>query len=493
MGPVTRFEDEVGRGAHAWPLYNVEYTRQGRKTDILWPLLAFNNMLGFKYYAFRPFAMVTTDRDDTLKRLDVLYPFFHTGKRGTRDEFAIRPLWGMWRDPENELTDIDFLFPFGYYRSEPGKKWFLFRPVFWYKDVGRKGYFHIFPLFGTNFKRTGPDESKDQPAVYARAYWFLTPFFSYRLKRKEEQTEWSVNAVAPLSHFEGGTDDTQSWVFPFYYRGTWPDAHLFAVTPLYWDFEKRSLEDPGKVIDKTQLFLPFYGYSRTGDSLWRSFGGNLLILEDDEDGGSVNVLWPVFHHGWSDDRTLSWLYPLYSYYSKDDWTCYSTCFPFFLYGTDGASKRNIIFGGPLFHHWYGGEDDWSWNLLFPLVNVSQRNAQHHSRFFPFYLWWDNDTTRYLHLLWPLVRNRTTADTTDFRFLFPYITYRSDKNSYDFRLFWKWIQASADEHTGTFIFNPFYAQEEGIDGDLSWSILGGLVSRTKRSGNADWTILWFIPL
>ena len=129
MGPAPRLEKEVGRGTNLWPLLETEYDESGRETDILWPLLAFHNKTSYKYYAFRPLAMVKTDPQDRLVSLDLVYPVFHVGRTGTRREYALRPLFGLWRDPENELIDLDFLFPFGWYRSGPKGRWFRFFPL----------------------------------------------------------------------------------------------------------------------------------------------------------------------------------------------------------------------------------------------------------------------------------------------------------------------------------------------------------------------------
>ena len=63
MGPPPRYEAEVGRGTHLWPLAEVSYEPDGRETDILWLLLAFDNKETYKFYALRPLFMITTDPD----------------------------------------------------------------------------------------------------------------------------------------------------------------------------------------------------------------------------------------------------------------------------------------------------------------------------------------------------------------------------------------------------------------------------------------------
>jgi hypothetical protein len=275
------------------------------------------------------------------------------------------------------------------------------------------------------------------------------------------------------------------------------------------------------------LVLPLYGYI-TGERTWRTIGGNLLILEEGPDEGSVNVLWPLFHHGWESDRTLTWLcplfwrsrspqgsvlivppliharseekrtlffWPLFGYQRDGIYREYSTLYPLFWYGSDGQDCRSLTFGGPLFHHRRKADDEWSWNILYPLIRHAQAGPEAHSRFFPFYLDWRNraEDTRYLHILWPLVRHKTQGDETSFRLLFPYVTFRGKGEEHDFRVFWKWIRSSHEHDLSTVRVNPFFRRDENARGDLYWSVLGGLVSRKRVANEAEWKILWFVPL
>lgn len=530
MGPAPKYENEVGKGAHAWPLLDVSYSEKGRETDILWPLMAFNNLTHSKYYAVRPFCMAKTDPEDRLTSLDMLFPFFHTGKTGTRREFAVRPLLGLWRDPEKDITDVDVLFPFVNYRAEPEKTRFHLRPLVWYGNSPKKSYFHLFPLYGENHENYSYTRDGKEERVDKKRYFFLTPFFSYWRNRGKEPMDWSLNAFFPLTHFDRIGDSHCSWVLPLYYHKQSPRKRMTVVTPLYWDYARYDESDPGRVVTKTRMCFPLLGYSTGEDESWLSFGGNLLILKNQGDAGSVNVLWPFFHHGWTPKRHLSWMFPLYSYYGSDEtdclvvppfyhyshpesetrnvglwplfgyyrddsWRSYSTAWPFFKYAHDDEGRTNVTFGGPLFLYTGYQDTTWRWSVLWPFTEWAREGASRHSRIFPLYLHWNypERDTRYLHLLWPLMRYKSKKDRTDFRLLLPYMTYESEPDGHDFRVFWKWIQSTRSDSMQTFVFNPFYRQESNAEGDHYWSVLGGLISRKAKAENVDWTLFWLLGL
>lgn len=502
MGPAPRLRGEVGLGTHLWPMLEVSYEADGRDTDILWPLLAFNNRADHKYYALRPLFMIRTDPEDSVTHMDLLFPIFHTGLTGTRRELAMRPLLGMWRDAEKDMVDLDFLFPIGYWRSEPEKTWFHLRPFYWYKETPEEGYFHLFPFYGKNW------EEKE------RRLWFLTPLFTCWKDWSSTPPDWSWSACWPLTCFERKGEESMSWIFPFYFKEHSPHSDTLAVTPFYWDHEGRSEEDPDKIESRTLMAFPLYG-CHEGTLNWQAFGGNLLILVKGEEEGSVNVAWPLFHHGWKPEGTMTWIFPVYwhsrstdekrhlhhvwplfGYRRIKDYREYSTLWPFFRYGSDGEDTTTLTLGGPLFSHSRESDNNWRWNVAWPLVRFDQEGSQYHSRIFPFYLHWRDveKESRHLHLLWPLVRHmRSPRHGISFRLLMPYVTYEEKDEDHDFRVFWKWIRSSYDQGEAKLRINPFFRSDRNPRGDTYWSVLGGIVSRKQQAEDVEWKILWFIPL
>ncbi|MBN1422257.1 MAG: hypothetical protein JXP34_26015 [Planctomycetes bacterium] len=522
MGPAPRHEGEVGRGTNLWPIVEVSYDAEGRETDILWPLFAFDNQVDRKYYAFRPIFMIETDPEGAWRSADFLFPIFHAGTTGTRKEFALRPLFGRWRDPEREMIDVDMLFPIGWWRREPGKTWLHIRPIVWYKSaevagrgeeggedgVGeeekerRAGYFHIFPIYGLN--RDGGE----------RRLWFLTPLFTHWRDGDADPPDWTFNAVWPLLHIGKVGEDHTSWLFPLFLYAGGPRRSLLAITPLFWDYERAWGGDPPSHTSRATLVLPFYGYVRTKrEREVHLFGGNLLVLRHRDGEGSVSVAWPLFHHGWDSRGTATWLFPIYwrfvrpgedrgmffiwppfGYRWKGDYREYSTCWPLFWYGSGGDGRRSLAFLPPLLHHARKTEERWSWNILFPFLCQSRRGEKRHSRFFPFYLWWkdEEEDSRHTHILWPLFRRVREGDEMRFRVLLPYITYREKGEEHDFRIFWKWIRSTRSEDFDTLRINPFFRRDTNASGDLYWSILGGLFSRKREGDEVSGRILWVIP-
>jgi len=134
-------------------------------------------------------------------------------------------------------------------------------------------------------------------------------------------------------------------------------------------------------------------------------------------------------------------------------------------------------------------------VLFPFVHAGRRGVASHSRFFPFFLEWSDESndTRQLHVLWPLARYARQGDRESFRLFFPYTTYEAGKDHSDFRIFWKWIRVSHDPSFSTLVVNPFYRQEANARGDTYWSVLGGLFGRKVEAGAAAWRLLWLIWL
>jgi hypothetical protein len=441
-----------------------------------------------------------------------IVPFFMIGKEKDRSYQIVPPLF--WRFKNKDRL---FMLAGPFYLSLREKTYSLgLFPIFFKARDKKGGYFIIPPLF---FQFKNPK----------RTFWLLGPVYL-----KEKKGYFSLGVI-PLYYMSKGKDDFSFTFFPLvHYKKGLRVFRLF--TPIFWFHRKPKLDQGGILLyhwrneaklrfrtlfpflwsfkrpakkENTFFFFPFY-------YRFRSFG-----IKDD-------VVFPFFWRFSSIEKRDLFIFPLFldlhKYYEKRTFGL----LPFFIHHQryyDGF-KRTYVFPvflytrGHLFYHF----------MMLPIVYVGRDREASHQVVAPlFFRFWDpggRDLVIF-PLLWDFINNRGKERSTIF---FPFFwRFRSDMGIssvgfplwWDFRRFEPRSRASvffpffwrfdSPERTVTvalnmiyirgkkkgwpswsFHFFPLFSIGRPGPGNISWSLLYGLLGYQRQGSYQRIKILW-IPI
>jgi hypothetical protein len=483
---------KVGVGVHGWPLYERAPGSRGVRTDVLWPV-----------------ASVRTSPDGDLRRADLLVPIVLWQEDGTRSRFGVRPFFDVETDsdPGAEVEDVDLLFPLVKWRSAPGEGRFEVRPV-WFRrwKADESDLTLLLPFYGSSWK---PDES----------FEFVWPLWGEH-RKEEERTDWWASGLVireedpsqsltstklllgafesaawddgerlrafPLWWSEGdesgdreewhalwpglvGTDrrgdDRTSWAVPFWYSHRTAKSSTDVVAPFWYSHED---EDRS-----TRVVFPFYGRQTEPDFERTFWGGSLFIDTTTKDGGSVDVVWPLFHAGTDAEGWDARVFPVL-WLDRNGDEGHTHLWPLFGSSWDGGRTEASV-AWPFFTV-ESGADGWEANLPAPLVSIDRKGKRHETAVFPL-----------LHHEEDVEKGSYEGDV-----LLLLSNWEGDgEGASDFRILWRLVQATDTGDREVVAVNPLFRRETNARGDLHWSALFGLVARTREEEDVRWRLLWFL--
>jgi hypothetical protein len=479
--PVKDEPDDwrVGRGVHAWPLFERAPGEKETRTDVLWPL-----------------ASLRSDADGALTSAEFVYPVFHYLDTPERSEYAVRPLFSTASEPPRE-TEPDGTLEFGAVfelfkwkdskaetirraaivesrKTRTTERFHVF-PVVWHGTNGDEEWTHVWPLYGENKEGT------------FQKHWTLAPFFSIESDPAKDAHGW--DAFWPFFHYDREKEATHVRALPLLWHDFAPDAETTVVFPLWWDFEDKD--------SKFQLLFPFYGRQTRGETFERTAYGPLWIDTRDGTRRSTDLVWPLV--GWSKDEDPS----------KWAWHV----FPVLWFGQDGESESySHVF--PLFGSWKSDDESgWyapagiviheedatssSWNFLGPVLHLKTSENGHETGVFPLFTderHGDHSQTGLLLNILANWESREEAQTREGDVLFGLLAHwESDgqEKTDAWRVLWRLVHSSTTEHKTTFAVNPLFRHETNDRGDDYWSVLFGLVARKQEAGETSWRFLWVL--
>ena len=167
-------------------------------------------------------------------------------------------------------------------------------------------------------------------------------------------------SVWPFFYHEGNQDKGQTDVMWPFYRHEWKSPwERYAFRPLIFSTESDSSRD----FRKTSVLWPLNRYEREGDRL----DMNLMLYWHGRDGSrAYTTVFPVYWEREGEDPTYLYLWPFYGKYCKGSYTEYSTCYPFFRYGSDPQDEEIDV------------------HLFWPIMNYHRSPGYLLHRVLPFY-------------------------------------------------------------------------------------------------------------
>jgi hypothetical protein len=482
--PFEEVKDEkddwrVGRGVHAWPIYERAPGETETRTDLLWPV-----------------ASLRADAAGSLTSAEFVWPIVHYLDAPPRSEFAVRPLFDVesvapseddaegsyefqallglfdWKDGKDERLRRALLYESKTTKDED--RWFVF-PFLWHGKDADSDWTHAWPLYGEEHKGTFSKQ------------WTLAPLFSLESDPAKDASGW--DAFWPLFHFDHDKDSTHVRALPLYWHDFGPDAQATVVFPLWWDFEDKD--------SKFQMLFPFYGRQTRGETFERTAYTPFWI--DTKDGKERSTDLALSLVGWTtseEPETWSWhAFPLLWFGKDREYESYAHVIPFY-----GEWKNRDESGwyaplGLVIHTQKPKES--SWNFVGPLLHFETGEDSRETAVFPLFRDERHEGHTETHLLLDIVANWEAWEkpqTSDGNVLFGLLAHwESDKkeNTDSWRVLWRLVHASTTEHKSTFAVNPLYRHESNDRGDDYWSVLFGLVARKREAGETSWRFLWVL--
>ncbi len=341
-----------------WPVYHHEWNRSWqrysirplvfetegdsagavRKTSVLWPLARYRRDARSKFFNLFPVYWYYNSPDRRYNNLFPVYfdgkgpdysyrmiwPFYGVCHRGSYTEHSILfPFFRFGRDSETRETNIHAFWPIANFHRTREYLSYRVWPLYWYmRGVENSGGL-VFPYYWRNgpgyqargilplwYMRKGPEYRTDavlplyfdyrSPRARLR---FITPVYSSWTTAKT-----SFHTFLPLYYDFRGESLGIKAALPFYCRFRHESFGFRTIFPFYF-----SGDDSLKRSSWTYYF-PFYGVYRNGDFISRQF---LLfplysVFRDSlSQKRSLDVFWPLFHHGRSPDSRTLRILPLY--------------------------------------------------------------------------------------------------------------------------------------------------------------------------------------
>ncbi len=423
---------------------------------------------------FWPFWDRRTEPISGARETGILGPLFHYAEKEQTKQYGVRPLFFIKKDARADTTEVDILYPLATYRREgkekrlqilqlfsikseaptigPREEGVTLFPFIFYKksEEEKKGYFALFPFYGTLRDKFGRDEIRfylfplystaRRKDVISRNYFW--PFVS--VSRGEKQRSFRVWPFYGFSEKQGSYSKRFIlWPFIMWQR-TGLDSEnpkeLFTVLPFYARMVSKEREYTSilwpffsHVVDRkreySQWNLPFpifsyaSGIGRQTFRLWPLFG------RDQRPGRySFFLLWPVYIYTESEDREVSsirhrFLFVLYSDLKQER-------------RRDGLSRRRLDMW-PLFT--YRREEDGSrsfqlLSILAPLLPGLKGIERNLSPLWALYRYRQDAEGNVTHsLLWHLIYRERGAGYSRWEILGPLLTLETKEKESSFSI------------------------------------------------------------
>ncbi|RJP24981.1 MAG: hypothetical protein C4520_03110 [Candidatus Abyssobacteria bacterium SURF_5] len=260
----------------------------------LWPLVSVEESPEWRQFAARPLYVERTHKDQSRKRVQVLWPLYVFRRDGKDVTIRIFPLFTYWRDVYEFMNE-----------DESNMQYMLFPIIFRGKSTEAGDYFALFPVGGKLKHFLGRDE----------IVFVLFPlYFSYQKGELRQR-----NYVWPVLSFSGGGDYSGFRLWPLYgqFQKEGEYRSEFILWPIYnhqeYDLDK---EQPGERL----LIFPLYARE---DNRRRHFRAYLWPFFTFEENFAANFTeratpWPfvVRTQGENVDRRQFW--PLYGRVTTED-------------------------------------------------------------------------------------------------------------------------------------------------------------------------------
>jgi hypothetical protein len=235
-------------------------------------------------FNFWPLFQYTSDPIRGVREIEGLGPFFHWKEDFHQKQWGIRPLL-YWTGDENEsLRRLEFLYPLGKYEDKEGnrrgylfpisvykeheydgkRKWdFQFFPFFIGETEKGEDYFGLFPLYGKLLDRYGKNEIR----------FYLWPFYSESISEGVR----TLNLLWPFFCFIEGERERGYRIWPFYGQKEefGVSKSEFVLWPIFMN-QTKGLDTEDPVEDR--MIFPFY------------------ISKESKRLESKTFLWPFFSH-----------------------------------------------------------------------------------------------------------------------------------------------------------------------------------------------------
>jgi hypothetical protein len=404
---------------------------------------------------FWPLLQYSTDPEEGVTEIEGLGPFFSWRKDFSQSQWGVHPFLEWTEDEIEPLMRLEFLYPFGKYQTKEGekrgylfpfslyreeefegkRKWeFQFFPFFMGETEEGRGYFGLFPVFGTLLKRYGREEVRfylwplygESTSEGVRTTNLFWPFFSFTEgEKKRGYRFWPIYGRKE----EIGVSDSEFFMWPIFLKtrkglDTDDPVEERMVFPFYVSKESNRLKS------KTYLW-PFFSHTvgQAGFEKW-------------------DFPWPIFQTVKGENLAGIRIFPLFGYRVKE-----------------GMTKRIFILY-PLYQSEEDRIDDVRERttriLLLSRIRSSEDkkglNKENSLRFWPFF---------------DYEKDETGQERLSFLYLFPFKEDGFERNlSPLFRIF-SWEKGP----------------EKGISANLLW----GFYKRMKKEGMDSWEIAHLIGM
>jgi hypothetical protein len=503
---ILRVTSANASDERVFSLFPIIYTHTNPSSDTLvldvcWPFATYQRDPERTYTGLHPLFSYEADRARQTEVVDLLWPFsyYQHVREPEKDQESWRAVvvpifqWRGIRSPELSRSSLTLL-PILFTGSQgPGHSHFIVFPFFWYaKDAkviipfgGEKNtsFFALFPLYGHFSNFLGRE----------RIRFYLWPLLSTS-RRKEFD---SINICWPFLGMSRGPHAIGWRVWPLFTYGK-RDEESLRISYLWpLGHYKRTLQADEKA-EGYHFFLPFFGTFRQGDRALdfvfpfylqaisperRTYAYLWPLLTHTENlkprYREISLFWFLFKYRWGEEVRSVRLFPLFHTMSAPDHK--QTSLFWLLYNYKFSRTRNYTSERRYFFPfciqktitWNDGRSD-SQLIVLPFFNyrATKEGEKRVSSLWP--LWYIQSTgmERNWEPLWRVYELRSTADgIKEVRILGN--LYHSMKSPHERR-----------SELNLLLFHHRRRNEETY-----WSLLGGLVGRTKTQSGSKWRLFY----
>ena len=365
--------------------YDSRDPAKDRSFTLLGPLF-FGHRGKATYGGFAPLLYGKNDGDGGFSLL--IAPLLYASHRPGGPNWLLTPLFGF----KTATEGYRFYFTLFYMRRDAERRTTALLPLFYdSKDLHtEQRTTMLFPLF---FRSATPDKS----------FWMVTPLFWHQrtltrqitlfvpllldINNRFRERITAFGPVLPLFiRARDDANDTTSWIFPpllTYVKRKSDGYHNAVVFPLFWHFkdaEKQTtvflplLYYAKRPATKTVVVLPLFGYRRDEHNTKSLFVLPLLFWSRNYGyGGRERVLFPLFWHFQSAERSTTVMFPLFIHARRPNYTV--TVVPFIgAFWTSKKGKSTLV----LNTYYYKGTGEYAgaWDFhFFPLFHVGRPRRQ----------------------------------------------------------------------------------------------------------------------
>ena len=184
--------------------------------------------------------------------------------------------------------------------------------------------------------------------------------FSPQVNANTDNEEWPITAFPILMHEEDEDSSETDFLWPIFHHERKKSWSRFAVRPFIFSTES----DPEKDYRKTSVIWPLSIYKHEGED--RSFHLFPVYWYGSYPDHRYHTLFPVYWSGEGTDYWYRHVWPPFGVYKRNDYTEYSSIFPFFRYGTDSSSGEMVL------------------HAFWPIFNIHKKEGWFSSRLLPVY-------------------------------------------------------------------------------------------------------------